>query len=179
MADEGNIITDLNLDQPEQPQQPVANGEDTAPAIGLVSQYVKDLSVENPNAPDSYQWADAPEVAVDFNIGARTLGPDVHEIELKVNVTARGSQGTAYIVELAYGALIAMRNVPDDQAHPFLFAEAPRLIFPFVRRIIADAVRDAGYPPLMLEPIDFNGLYLAQLQQQAADELASGVAGQA
>lgn len=176
MADEGNVITDLNLDQPT---GPVSNGEDTAPAIGLVSQYVKDLSVENPNAPDSYQWAEAPEVAVDFNIGARTLGPDVHEIELKVNVTARAPSGTAYIVELAYGALIAMRNVSDDQAHPFLFAETPRLIFPFVRRIIADAVRDAGYAPLMLEPIDFNGLYLAQLQQQAADELASGAAGQA
>ncbi|MCW1383191.1 protein-export chaperone SecB [Novosphingobium sp. KCTC 2891] len=175
MADEGNIISNLDLDQPE---GPLANGEDTAPAIGLISQYVKDLSVENPNAPESYQWAEQPEMQVDFNIGARTLGDDVHEIELKINVSSKTSQGTAFAVELAYGALIGMRNVPDEQAHPFLFAEGPRLVFPFARRIIADAVRDAGYPPLMLDPIDFNGLYLAQLQQRQEEELAAG-AGQA
>jgi preprotein translocase subunit SecB len=178
MAEEGDIISSLNLDVPEG-SAPVANGEDTSPAIGLISQYIKDLSVENPNAPESYQWADSPEIAVDFNIGARPLGPDIHEIELKINVTSKGAQGTAFVVELAYGALIGMRNVTDDQAHPFLFAEGPRLVFPFARRIIADAVRDAGYPPLILEPIDFNGLYLAQLQAQQAQELASGAAGQA
>lgn len=169
MADEGNIISDLNLDQ-----EPLANGEDTAPAIGLISQYVKDLSVENPNAPESYQWTEQPEMAVDFNIGARTLAAEVHEIELKINVASKTSQGTAFAVELVYGALIGMRNVPDDQAHPFLFAEGPRLIFPFARRIIADAVRDAGYAPLMLDPIDFTGLYMAQLQQRQAEELAAG-----
>lgn len=161
MAEEGNIISDPNLDQP------VPNGEDTSPVIGLISQYVKDLSVENPNAPESYQWTDAPEMHVDFNIAARTIAPEVHEIELKINVTSKAPQGTAFIVELAYGALVGMRNVTDDQAHPFLFAECPRLVFPFARRVIADAVRDAGYPPLMLEPIDFNGLYYAQLQEQA------------
>jgi len=160
MADEGIITSDPNLGQP------AANGEDTSPAIGLISQYVKDLSVENPNAPESYQWTEAPEMHVDFNIGARSVGQDVHEVELKINVTSKGPQGTAFIVELAYAALIGIRNVPDDQAHPFLFAECPRLVFPFARRIIADAVRDAGYPPLMLEPIDFNGLYYSQLQQQ-------------
>jgi preprotein translocase subunit SecB len=167
MADEGNIISDLKLDQSH---EGAPNGEDTSPAIGLLTQYIKDLSVENPNAPESFQWTEAPEMNVDFNIGARTLSSELHEIELKINVTSKSAQGTAFIVELAYGALVAMRNVPDDQAHPFLFAECPRLVFPFARRIIADAVRDAGYPPLMLEPIDFNGLYIAQLQQQAAIE---------
>ncbi|WP_225205510.1 protein-export chaperone SecB [Novosphingobium huizhouense] len=171
MADEGNIISDLNLDA-------APDGEDTAPAIGLISQYVKDLSVENPNAPESYQWTEQPEMNIDFNIAARTLAPDVHEIELKINATSKTSQGTAFAIELVYAALIGMRNVSDDQAHPFLFAEGPRLIFPFARRIIADAVRDAGYPPLMLEPIDFNGLYFAQLQQRQQEELAAG-AGQA
>ena len=178
MAEEGDIISSLNLDAPEG-SAPLANGEDTSPAIGLISQYIKDLSVENPNAPESYQWTEAPEISVDFNIGARPLGPDVHEIELKINVTSKGPQGTAFVVELAYGALIGMRNVSDEQAHPFLFAEGPRLVFPFARRIIADAVRDAGYPPLILEPIDFNGLYLTQLQARQEEELASGVAGQA
>lgn len=175
MADEGNIISDINLDGPEGVP---ANGEDTSPAIGLISQYVKDLSVENPNAPESYQWAEAPEIHVDFNIAARNLGPEVHEIELKINVTSKGAQGTAFIVELVYGALIGMRNVSEDQAHPFLFAEGPRLVFPFARRIVADAVRDAGYPPLMLEPIDFNGLYMQQLAQAQATAEATP-AGQA
>lgn len=169
MADEGNIISTLNLD----PAQGAANGEDTAPAIGFISQYVKDLSVENPNAPDCYQWPDAPEMAFDFNIAARTLGPDVHEVEIKIKATAKTAQGVAYIVELAYGGLIAMRNIPDDQAHPFLFAEAPRMLFPFARRIVADAVRDAGFAPLMLEPIDFTGLYFAQLQEQQAQAEAA------
>lgn len=172
MADEGNIISNLDLDQP------LPNGEDTAPAIGLISQYIKDLSVENPNAPESYQWEVAPETQVDFNIAARTLSDELHEIELKIIVTSKGAQGTAYIVELAYGALIGMRNVTDEQAHPFLFAEGPRLVFPFARRIISDAIRDAGYPPLMLEPIDFNGLYFAQMQQRQQEEMGEPV-GQA
>ncbi len=170
MADEGNIISNLNLGTPN---APAANGADTSPAIGFISHYVKDLSVENPNAPDSFQWAEAPEMAIDFNIAARMVAPDVHEVELKIKATAKISQGTLYIVELAFGGLVAMRNIPDDQAHPFLFAEAPRMLFPFARRVIADAVRDAGFPPLMLEPIDFNGLYFAQLQQQAEASVAN------
>ena len=67
-----------------------------------------------------------------------------------------------------------MRNVPDDQAHPFLFAEGPRILFPFARRVISDAVRDAGFPPLLLEPIDFNGIYLQQLAAQQAEAEAAG-----
>jgi preprotein translocase subunit SecB len=176
MAEEGDIITPLDLDAPAQ----AVNGEDTSPAIGLISQYIKDLSVENPNAPESYQWVEAPEVSVDFNIGARPLGPDVHEIEMKITATSRAPQGTVFAIELVYGALIGMRNVTEDQAHLFLFAEGPRLVFPFARRIIADAARDAGYAPLMLEPIDFTGLYLAQLQARQDEELATGpAAGQA
>ena len=175
MAEEGDIITPLDLDA----NSPAPNGEDTSPAIGLISQYIKDLSVENPNAPDSYAWTEAPEVSIDFNIGARPLGPDIHEIEMKITATSKGAQGTLYVVELLYGALIGMRNLTDEQAHPFLFAEGPRLVFHFARRIISDAVRDAGYPPLLLEPIDFNGLYLQQLQARQAEELAAGTAGQA
>ena len=76
--------------------------------------------------------------------------------------------GTAFVVELAYAGLVGMRNLSDEQAHPFLFAEAPRILFPFARRVVADAVRDAGYPPLMLEPIDFNGLYMQQLAARDA-----------
>lgn len=161
MADEGNILTDVNPD-------PLPNGADTAPAAGMISQYIKDLSVENPNAPHAYQWADAPAIDLQLNIGAQPISDEVHEVELKVTVTAKAEQGNLYIVELAYCGLIGMRNLPDDQAHAFLYAEAPRLLFPFARRVVADATRDLGYQPLMLEPIDFNGLYIQRIQQQAA-----------
>jgi preprotein translocase subunit SecB len=173
MADEGNIISTLNLDTPT---MPAVNGEDTSPAIGLISQYIKDLSVENPNAPESFQWVDSAEVQVEFNIGARPLGQDMHEIELKITATSKAPQGVIFAVELSYGALIGMRNVSDEQAHPFLFAEGPRLVFPFARRVIADAVRDAGFQSLMLEPIDFTGIYFAQLEQKAAEDAAAAEA---
>jgi preprotein translocase subunit SecB len=161
MAEEGNIITDLNLD-------PEANGEDTAPAAGMITQYIKDMSVENPNAPECFQWEDAPEMDVQFNIGARQINEEVHEVELKISVTAKAARGTAYIVDLSYCGLIGMRNVDEGQAHAFTFAEAPRILFPFARRVIADAVRDAGFAPLLLEPLDFNGLYTQQLMEQQA-----------
>jgi preprotein translocase subunit SecB len=169
MADEGNVIADLNFGAE-------GNGEDTAPAAGIISQYVKDLSVENPNAPESFQWEDAPQMDVQFNIGSRKIGDEVEEVELKIVIAAKTDQGTAYIVDLAYCGLIGMRNLDDAQMHAFTFAETPRILFPFARRVIADAVRDAGYPPLMLEPLDFNGLYMQQLaaQQQAAGGEVAG-----
>lgn len=159
MADEGNVISDLNLG-------PEGNGEDNAPAAGIISQYIKDLSVENPNAPQSFQWQEAPQIDVQFNIGAQRVEGDIHEVELKIVTSAKTDAGTAYVVDLSYAALIGMRNLDDNSAHGFLFAEAPRLLFPFARRIVADAVRDAGFAPLMLDPIDFNGLYLQQLAAQ-------------
>jgi preprotein translocase subunit SecB len=159
MADEGNVITDLNLGQS-------GNGEDTAPAFGIISQYVKDLSVENPNAPESFQWEEAPQMDVQFNIGARKIADEVEEVELKIVLTAKTGKGTAYLVDLAYCGLIGMRNLDESQAHAMIYAETPRILFPFARRVIADAVRDAGYPPLMLEPLDFNGLYMQQLAAQ-------------
>ena len=161
MAEEGNVITNLDL------TDHTGNGEDTAPAAGLISQYVKDLSVENPNAPRSYQWQDPPHVDIQFNIGANPVEGEVHEVELKLGLTAKAQAGIAYAVELAYCGLVGMRNLEEAQMHAFLYAEAPRLLFPFARRVIADAIRDAGFPPFMLEPIDFNGLYMQQLAAQA------------
>ncbi len=165
MADEGDVLTDLNMN-------PAPNGEDTQPVAGIISQYIKDLSVENPNAPASYQWTDQPQIDLQFNIGASPVNDQIHEIELKVNVTAKAEQGNAYLIELSYCGLVGMRNLPDDQMHAFMYAEAPRILFPFARRIIADATRDAGYQPLMLDPIDFNGLYIAQLQRKAEEQAA-------
>ena len=176
MADEGNIISNLNLDGANGPN---ANGEDTTPAAGIVSQYIKDLSVENPNAPESYQWADTPQLDVQFNIAARALAAEFHEVELKVQITAKATAGTAYIIDLTYAGVIGMRNLDEANAHAFTFAEAPRLLFPFARRVIADAVRDAGYAPLVLEPIDFNGLYMQQLAAQQGEGAGAAPMGTA
>ncbi|MEP3050600.1 MAG: protein-export chaperone SecB [Erythrobacter sp.] len=168
MADEGDILTDL--DNPAAG----ANGADNQPAAGILTQYVKDLSVENPNAPDVYQWQEQPQIDVQFNIGAEQVNDQVHEVTLKVNLTATTEKGNAYLVELAYAGLAAVRNLPEDQTHAFLFAEAPRILFPFARRVVSDAVRDAGFPPLMMDPIDFNGLYMQQLAKKQQEETAAG-----
>jgi len=172
MADEGNVITDLDLDNP-------GNGADTAPSAGIIVQYVKDLSVENPSAPESFQWQDTPQLDVQFNIQARPVNEELQEVELKIQVSAKAQAGTAYIVDLSYCGLIGMRNLDEAQAHAFTFAEAPRILFPFARRIVADAVRDAGFAPLMLEPIDFNGLYIQQLAAQQQSAAGQPVAGNA
>lgn len=156
--------------------EPLANGEDTLPQVGVISQYVKDFSFENPNAPAVYQWQAQPKIDIQFNIGANQVGDDVHEVVLKIDARAEADGGqVAFVVELSYAGLFGLRNVPDEQLQPFLLAEAPRLLFPFARRILADAVRDGGFPPLMLEPIDFGGLYMSQLQQQ--EQLATAEAG--
>ena len=162
MAEDNNDL-DNNADLGDS----MANGADNGPAVGVLSQYIKDLSVENPNAPDSYNWAGQPQIDVQVNIQSNALNDEVHEVALKLNVKATAEQGVSFIVELVYCGLFGLRNVPEEAAHPFLFAEAPRIIFPFARRILADAVRDAGYPPLMLEPIDFNQLYVQQREAAA------------
>ncbi len=167
MADENDVLSDLNLDA----TQP--NGADNQPSAGIITQYVKDLSVENPNAPAVYQWQEQHNIDLQFNIGADKVSDEVTEVELKVNITAKTSQGDAYLIELAYCGLVGIRNIPEEQAHAFLFAEAPRMLFPFARRVIADAVRDAGFPPLMIDPIDFNGLYVQQLQAKREQEAAA------
>jgi preprotein translocase subunit SecB len=152
----------------------LANGADNQLAIGLIAQYVKDLSFENPNAPTVYQWQNQPEIDVQFNIGVENVGEDVHEVALKLTVKASTPEGTAFAVDLVYGALFGLRNVPQEQVAPFMLGEAPRLIFPFARRVLADAVRDGGFPPLLLDPIDFNGLYLQQMQAVAEQNVEGG-----
>ena len=150
--------------------EPYSNGEDTAPAVGLLSQYVKDLSFENPNAPAIYQNQTAPQIDVQFNIGSGQVGEDVYEVVLKIEVRAEAESQVAFIVDLSFAGLFGLRNIPAEHLQPFLLGEAPRLIFPFARRVLADAVRDGGFPPLMLEPIDFTGIYLQQRAQAGIEQ---------
>lgn len=178
MADD--VLTPIDLDT-SAPDGPSPNGEDTSPAAGIISQYVKDLSVEVPNAPECFQWTDAPQIDVQFNIGARALSDEVSEIELKIALTSKAEAGTAFIVEVSYCGLVGMRNLEEAQMHAFTYSEAPRILFPYARRVVSDAVRDAGFPPFMLEPIDFNAIYMAQLEaasqkDEGASEAPAGTA---
>src|ERR1044071_7450761 len=157
-------------------QQPTNEGNgsgatDGEPQVAVLAQYIKDLSVENPSAPQVFQWQVQPSVDVQFNINVEKLGDDVHEIILKMEVSARSENGVHFVVDLSYGGLFGLRNIPDEALPPFLLIEAPRLIFPFARQIVSDAVANTGFPPLMLDPIDFAGAYLAQV------EAAQGQAG--
>ena len=154
------------------------------PQVSILAQYIKDLSVENPSAPQVFQWQVQPNVEVEFNINVDKIADDVHEIILKIEVSARSENGVHFIVDLSYAGLFGLRNVPDEALPPFLLIEAPRLIFPFARQIVADAVSNAGFPPLLLDPIDFAAAYMAQLQaaqeqqgEAPAGELASAEPG--
>jgi preprotein translocase subunit SecB len=143
-------------------------------AISILAQYIKDLSVENPNAPAVYQWQVQPNLDVQFNINVQTVADDVHEVLLKVEVTAKSDNGIHFVVDLSYGGLFGLRNVPPEAVQPFLLIEAPRLVFPFARQIIAEAVSNSGFPPLLLDPIDFAGAYMAQLQAQQQQQGVEG-----
>ncbi|MFN3287526.1 MAG: protein-export chaperone SecB [Sphingomonadaceae bacterium] len=152
-----------------------ANGVDQMPQVRIVAQYIKDLSFENPNAPRSLQGGqEQPRIDVGVNVNARKATDELFEVELKINVGAKTSEMGIFALELLYAGLFALKNVPDEALEPFLIVEAPRLIFPFARRIIADATRDGGFAPLMLDPIDFASMYLSRIAQQ---QQAGGEAG--
>ncbi|OYY90060.1 MAG: protein-export chaperone SecB [Sphingomonas sp. 28-66-16] len=156
-----------------------ANGFDEQPTVGILSQYVKDLSFENPNAPAIYQNQAQPRIDVQFGISATQVAEDVHEVVLKIDARSEAEDMVAFVVDLSFAGLFALRNIPADALQPFLLGEAPRILFPFARRVLADAVRDGGFPPLLLEPIDFGALYMQQLQSQTEDGIVSQDVGHA
>lgn len=133
--------------------------------ITVNAQYIKDLSFENPNAPNSLvNTGKAPDVDVNINVEAKKLSDMGYEVALKINAKAKTEEGPAFIVELAYACIMTLNGVPEDQVQPVLMIEGPRLLFPFARQIVADATRDGGFPPLLINPIDFVAMY----QQNAA-----------
>jgi preprotein translocase subunit SecB len=133
------------------------------PPLVINAQYIKDLSFENPRAPQSLtQPAVPPEVAINVDIKARNLGPEVFEVVLTVNVEARAQNEPVFLVELAYAAVVTVKNTSEAMLPGLILVETPRLIFPFARAIIAGATRDGGFPPLMINPIDFAELLRRQ-----------------
>jgi preprotein translocase subunit SecB len=160
-------------------QEPSAGGNgsgenDTQPQVSILAQYVKDLSVENPSAPQVYSWQVQPNLDVQFNLNVEGAGEGVHEVTLKFDISARSENGVHFVVDLSYGGLFALRNVPDEALSPFLLIEAPRLLFPFARQVISEAVSNTGFPPLMLDPIDFASAYMAQVEATQQQGIGGG-----
>jgi preprotein translocase subunit SecB len=148
-GDAGAAAPPLGTDQP---QQLIVN-----------AQYIKDFSFENPRAPQSLiQPTAAPEVAINVDVKARNLSPDVFEVVLTVNVNAQTQDEPVFLVELAYAAVVTMPHAPEAIVPAMILVETPRLLFPFARAIIANATRDGGFPPLMINPIDFAELLRQQ-----------------
>lgn len=140
-----------------------------APQAAAIAQYIKDLSVESPNSPNVFQWQVQPAVDVQFNINVDRVADEVHEVILRINVAAKSDQGTHFLVDLSYAGLFGLRNFPDEAMAPFLLVEAPQLIFPFARQVIAEAVQNTGFPPLLLEPIDFGRAFMATMENAQAE----------
>ncbi len=136
------------------------------PQIGIVSQYIKDLSFENPNAPQSVDNPNYPNVNVNVAVQANNAIDETYEVDLKITAEAKDEDKVAFILELVYGGLFRVLNIPKDQIQPVLLVECPRLIFPFARRIVADVTGDGGFPPLQLNPMDFMALYREKIAEK-------------
>jgi preprotein translocase subunit SecB len=142
----------------QQPPAP-AGAAASAQQLFINAQYIKDLSFENPRAPQSLsQPAAAPAVEINVDVNAQNLSAETYEVVLTVHAGAKIEGETLFLVELAYGAVVTVRNLPPEMLPSALLVEVPRLMFPFARNIIADATRDGGFPPLMINPIDFTEL---------------------
>lgn len=153
------------------PANPEQSGTPQLPQIRVMGQYVKDLSFENPSAPASLRGAGGqPNIDMGIDVRARPLEDETFEVELALSAKATREDNTVFIAELVYGGLFQIKNLDERARDPFLLIECPRILFPFARRILSDATRDGGFPPLMLEPVDFAALYRQQLAQRQAGE---------
>jgi preprotein translocase subunit SecB len=156
-------------------QQPAADGaQDRQEDLRLEinTQYVKDLSFENPNAPLIYtETQENPELEVQIDVASNRLHERVFEAVLKTRIVAKAKDKVVFLVELEYAGLITLGSgIPDSDIQPLLQIEAPRHLFPFARAILSNATRDGGFPPLLINPVDFAELYLRK--QQAAAKTA-------
>lgn len=151
------------------------------PRLQIVAQYVKDLSFENPNAPTSLMGGKGnPAINVSVDVQAKHRGGEEYESDLRISVSAKlEDETTVFIAELVYGGVFRLSNIPENQLQPVVLIECPRLLFPFARRVLADATRDGGFPPLMLDPIDFAALYQQQLTARGEGATGGAPAGDA
>jgi preprotein translocase subunit SecB len=140
------------------------------PPLLVNLQYIKDLSFEVPNAPAIFvdMQTVQPEIGVKVNIHANPIAGNSFEVSLQLNIDAKLGDKTAFLLELVYGGVFTL-NVPPDHIQPMLLIECPRLLFPFARNIVSDTTRDGGFPPMLLQPIDFVSLFRARLEQVEAE----------
>lgn len=139
----------------------------TAPTFAVRAQYVKDLSFENPHAPQSLFSSDQrPAIDVAVDLKAQKLQEDTYEVGMHLSVRASTEQNTLFLIELVYGGIFQISGIPVEHLERVLLVECPFVMFPFVRRVVADVSRDGGFPPLLLEPIDFAHLYMQNMQRE-------------
>ncbi|MDX3928414.1 MAG: protein-export chaperone SecB [Shinella sp.] len=153
-----------------------ASGNGAAsPSLNILAQYVKDLSFENPGAPRSLQARDkAPSINIGVNVNANPMSETEFDVVLSLNAEAKDGDKVLFNAELTYGGVFRISGFPQEHMLPVLFIECPRLLFPFARQIIADATRNGGFPPLMIDPIDFAQMFT---QRMAEEQLKNKVAG--
>lgn len=148
------------------PQQPQA----IQPQVQLHQQYVKDLSFENVAAQKGGASDGKPDIKVAVNLDAQPKGQDRYEVSLKLKANASAGETSVFIAELDYAGVFTVKGVPETHLRPFLLIECPRILFPFARRILADVTRDGGFPPLMLDLVDFAQIYKAEIERRRAQQ---------
>lgn len=158
-------------DNGAQPPAGAAAPKSGAVPIQISAQYVKDLSFENPNAPQSLMGGQtSPQVAVNVDVRTNQISDTTYEVVLNIKGDAKAGDRQAFIVELSYGGVVTLANVAKEHTAPLLLIEVPRLLFPFARSVIAEATRNGGFPPMLVQPIDFADLFRRQLQALKAKQ---------
>lgn len=149
-------------------------GNENAPQLNVLVQFMRDFSFENPRAPASFaEQNDAPNISIQVNVNAEKHSETEFEVSLHIEGSAGEGAKTLFKFELDYGGVFSLQNIPEEELQPIVLIECPRLLFPFARQIIADGVRNGGYPPLYIDPIDFVALYQQQLEQMSGGSTAT------
>lgn len=142
--------------------------EQETPVFQIEKLYIKDLSVEVPNAPQIYLEREAPNVGVQLQTTAQGIGDDVFEVTLTVTVTAKLEEKTVFLVEVGQGGIFRVENVPSENLEPLLSIACPNILFPYAREVVSDAVVRAGFAPVVLQPVNFEALFMARMEQEQA-----------
>lgn len=167
-------MNDESQDQSNGTEPPIEMDGGDLPPMAIGAQYIKDLSFENPQGPEILaNMTETPQVNIEVNTSVRNLNENVYEVSLFIRGQAETDGKTVFIVELTYGGIVTLNNIPEESIQPVLLIEAPRHLFPFARAVVADVTRDGGFPPLMINPLDFVALY-TDAQAEAEAESAAG-----
>ena len=144
--------------------------EQEAPSFAIEKLYVKDLSLEVPNAPAIYLERDTPEIGLQLQTGGLKVGDDIYEVTLTATVTAKIGEKTVFLVEAGQSGLFRIRNIPEDNLEPLLSIACPNILFPYVREVVSESVTRAGFAPVVLQPVNFEAMYAARVQQEQTAE---------